>query len=73
MKYRVEFNIDNAAFFNEDEEFNVSEVVWVLKRLIITITESHCTGDHILKDSNGNVIGITQVIDTASTADERDL
>lgn len=73
MKYRVEFNIDNAAFFKEDEEFDVREVVRVLKRLIITITESHCTGDHILKDSNGKTIGITQVIDTGSTSDERDL
>lgn len=62
MKYRVEFNIDNAAFFN-DEEDSISEVCMVLKRLIITITETECTGDHILKDSNGNTIGITQVMD----------
>lgn len=63
MKYKVEFDMDNASFYQGDGEFNHLEVMQVLIRLAKVIEHCHGIGNYPLQDTNGNGIGEAKVID----------
>ena len=56
MKYKIEIDMDNAAF--EDNE--VGELIAILENLINKITLTGEIGRRVLRDSNGNRVGFAE-------------
>lgn len=63
MKVKIEFDCDNAAFFDAADRFNQHEVAKILKNLAAYVTQvSLISGDKLkIFDSNGNSVGLFEV------------
>ena len=54
-KFTMQFNCDNAAFYDQDEDFDSSEVVRILTDVRRKVASGEVTGN--IRDINGNRVG----------------
>lgn len=55
MKIKIEFNLDNSAFYYEDESINLYAVSDALDNVARAIRDYHEEGN--VQDRNGNIVG----------------
>ena len=60
MEFKLQFNMDNAAFQEEFQDFNASEVARILSDIRYEIREGLINA--AISDLNGNTIGQWSII-----------
>lgn len=67
MEFKLTINMDNAAF-GDDDESRAEEIALILEGLASRIRRFSDPDGHLLADSNGNNVGMANVIPTPATS-----